>query len=403
MKMTMGASESMEEGLHMAMKMEMSIEMKMILGILLGVIKSLKACQYVDIKTLKHINSQLAQNRNKISRKELTGLAKIFVKKSGVNAAERFKQSIQAVAKFVPDLDDLRDFADDIGKVIKKHASRKLENQRKRGGVSSALRALLFGRYNIQPRFDQSADGILKLIKAIPQCVDGKPLWALAGGWAVEFLTGEKRDHQNLDVLVIEKNPFPISSSNTRADDYFGVISSTDKFITNNCLQEIKFNGQFVITLKPEYLFLSKFLKSPREKDSQDLRSLVKAFGKTWNLKLMSKIIDKNNCGFKWKAELLGILNSPDPDEILKKLSEFWDKGDKRTFFSNEAIVGRALLKGSSNYTFHVNQSSFNERTDYSGLSGKEKFRKAYEDLSPKAKRSQLFWDKIQGKIPEAW
>lgn len=170
------------------------------------------------------------------------------------------------------------------------------------------------------------------MLAAVPQWNDSidRYEWVLAGGWAVEILTGENlRLHHDIDAVLLVGTPLHLDCDVVNTEDYFDVLSCTPRFIRANCIVkqiwQYEDNRYAVGLLCPEFLFLSKILRPPRPKDWEDVKLLLFHFAKDWDLKLMLKLIHRNNCGFDQTRKLMRILRTRNVNSIIKVLQCFRD------------------------------------------------------------------------------
>ncbi len=174
---------------------------------------------------------------------------------------------------------------------------------------------------------DGTPENLAQLLVAMPQKYgENEDLcWIVGGGWAVELLTGtHARHHHDIDTVIVADHPYFLDCDEVNTDDYFGVIGCTRKFLVEECVKNVywglgPFSG-FVSVLRPEFLFLSKILKTPRLQDWDDVQLLVRKFCGDWNLDLVRKLIRRNTCGFKKGSKLLKLLETRHTETILKKL-----------------------------------------------------------------------------------
>lgn len=135
-----------------------------------------------------------------------------------------------------------------------------------------------------------SPEDLRTLLSTNPQRTGESLNYLLGGGWAVEILTGQKREHHDLDVVQISRVPISYRLDLQRPDNYFGIITIPGRVLAQEHTLQVDwqahkeypelFKGEVeVYTPSYEFLFLSKiagFLREPREKDVQDLRALAR-------------------------------------------------------------------------------------------------------------------------------
>lgn len=117
---------------------------------------------------------------------------------------------------------------------------------------------------------------------------EGKIRYVLAGGWAVEALTGKKREHHDIDIIATSKKPLIYQLDKMNAGNYFQILSLSVKDLLEKHTLKVKWEPGYnnitnwpdeIYSVSPEFLFLSKlagFMRSPREKDIEDLETLAK-------------------------------------------------------------------------------------------------------------------------------
>lgn len=176
--------------------------------------------------------------------------------------------------------------------------------------------------------FDGSVENLQELLKTTPQVKDNALHYLVAGGWAVEMLTGEKREHHDIDVITLKNIPFAYNLDIQKSTRYFQTLSikpekMLKKYTTKANLKTESGKKKIVYVPKPEFLFLSKltgFLREPREKDYEDLKSL-------------SKIIDEKKGVYNKFRDLLGQIpginrNFQKNKNLFKELGNSIKEGD---------------------------------------------------------------------------
>ena len=108
--------------------------------------------------------------------------------------------------------------------------------------------------------------------------------YLLAGGWAVELLTGSKREHEDIDVFCVDEDY--LSTLNTsigpgfvndeRAAIFyahcFGNFST--RLIKKHYTQEVEIGNRKVVIPSTEFLLLFKLFLPLREKDAHDVAAI---------------------------------------------------------------------------------------------------------------------------------
>lgn len=131
------------------------------------------------------------------------------------------------------------------------------------------------------------------LLRTHPQVTPkGEIQYLVAGGWAVELLTGVERHHHDLDVINLVGIPFSYRLDEQKPEQYFETLSLQPEEYLDHMTAVDWTRKTFVSTIPrkkakkthhvyvpvPEFLFLSKiagFLRAPRDKDYVDLESLA--------------------------------------------------------------------------------------------------------------------------------
>ncbi len=150
-----------------------------------------------------------------------------------------------------------------------------------------------------------TSDNLEKMLKEFPQkSKRGSPNYLLAGGWAVELLTGNQREHEDIDVICIDEeylSIFNTSVGSSRTNDQRAAIYYAMNFgkiptasIRRNYTQEIEWvnSDQLVVIPSTEFLLLSKILGPLREKDLYDVVAILKT--QDINPKKLANIIRKS-------------------------------------------------------------------------------------------------------------
>lgn len=317
-----------EQRIKQMLKLSLRQELKIVLKQTLALIQAIKLGQRVSVRQLQEIKQAVAE----LTRQDALDLAHETIRRGGIERAYQFGYALRCVAGFDPNsFDQLSALSRAmIEKVKREQDRRERRHLHHRPAVTLALRLILR-----QPDFlggrDGTPESLADLLRSVPQVNDCAQVeWVLAGGWAVEMLTGENlRGHHDIDAVLMTSRPLHLDSDEQHADDYFGVISTTRRFLRQNCLRQVQWQlGDekfYVVVLCSEYLFLSKFLREPRDKDWDDVVELVNQFAESWDLELIRKLIKRNCCGFNRTRELMKTLRLRDPATIVNNLSCFWD------------------------------------------------------------------------------
>ncbi|MCC7522477.1 hypothetical protein IT407_01590 [Candidatus Uhrbacteria bacterium] len=322
--MSLSMSPRLEQRIEQTLKQELRQEIRLALEQLLRLIQTLKLGHKLDMKRLTQFQERVAS----LDQSDYRG----FIHKLSNEGASSLRELADAFIGVGQRHEQLRGLTK-FGSHLANRAESMEQESYKPDNFGIGLRMALCVRNTQEAPVPRGMYGTPENLEALlemyPQSApDGTLRWILAGGWAVELLTSVPlRDHHDIDTLLLTKRPRFLDTDQINSDDYFGVISCTDDFVVRYCCQGAPWtwNGMTyrLMVLRPEFLFCSKFLKPPREKDWDDVVELAKKFSKTWNLLLIRRLIDRNSCRFKRGKELLGILRSRDPETIIEKLRPF--------------------------------------------------------------------------------
>src|SRR3989344_2374485 len=140
-----------------------------------------------------------------------------------------------------------------------------------------------------------------------PMSKRGNVNYILGGGWASEILTGNVRDHHDLDVVKLDDGYLlNYRIDEQTSDNYFGTFSLEPGELLKHFVDIVKWNPKktrprmqdktyTLPVLSAEFLLLSKacgFLRAPRDKDIFDIEALA------------SKIDDYKTAKNKWQLLL---------------------------------------------------------------------------------------------------
>jgi hypothetical protein len=317
-------SPRLEQRIQQKLTQELRQEIRLVLEQLLRLIQTLKLGQKLDMKRLLQFQDRVKA----LDTSDYRGLIHKLSDEGGGNLRE-LAHAFTGVGRRHNELHELAQF----GSHLASRAESMEREFHKPENFGIGLRMVLRLRKTLEGPVPYgmlgTPENLEALLEMYPQSApEGTLRWILAGGWAVEFLTGAHlRDHHDIDTLLLTKRPRFLDTDHIKSDDYFGVISCTDDFVTRYCCQGVPWvwndKTYYIMVLRPEFLFCSKFLKPPRDKDWDDVVQLVQRFSKTWNLLLIRRLIDRNSCRFRRGKELLGILRSRDPEAIIKLLHSF--------------------------------------------------------------------------------
>lgn len=335
MSMSVGCYVRQEQKLAQMVKLSLRQELKIVLKLIIAMIQALKIGQKISVKQIQEIKQAVAE----LTRSDVGDLAYEMIRQGGIERACQLGYALHSVAKFDPDnFLGLAIFAGATIEEVRKEQDRRDHKYWSHCGpkITMALRLILR-----EPKFlggrDGTPESLADLLRSVPQANDRMQVeWVLAGGWAVEMLTGKHlREHHDIDAVLMTSKTLHLDSDEQHSDDYFGIISSTRSFLRQNCLREVQWQyGEEkldVAVLCTEYLFLSKFLREPRGKDWDDVVELVSQFAGTWDLALIKKLIKHNCCGFNRTRELMQILKLRTPAKVLDYLSRFWGEKEPQS------------------------------------------------------------------------
>lgn len=328
--MSMSCYVHQEQKVEQALKLTLRQELKLVLKLIMALIQAIKMGQRISILHIQEIRQAVA----KLGLQDATDLAVGTIRQGAIEQASQLAYALRCVSQYdAGNFSDLSFFAKTMIETVSREQDRR--HQQKAYWLSRGPRITLALRLILrEPNFlggrDGTRESLADLLGSVPQINYRLQIdWVLAGGWAVELLIGKHlRAHHDIDALLMTSKPLHLDSDEQHADDYFGVISCTRKFVAQHCLHRVQWqygrDSFEVIVLCPEYLFLSKFLRRPRDKDWDDVVVLVSQFSRTWNLELMKKLIHRNCCGFRRTRELMRVLRLRDPAKIVEGLSRFW-------------------------------------------------------------------------------
>lgn len=322
--MSLSMSPRLEQRIKQTLKQELRQEIRLALEQLLRLIQTLQLGQKLDMARLLQFQERVTT----LDAADYRGLIRKLSDEGGGNLRE-LAHAFTGVAQRHDQLRELAKFGTHLASRAESMERESYKPEHFGIGLRMALRLRHKLEEPVPHGISGTPENLETLLEMYPQSApDGTLRWILAGGWAVELLTGAHlRDHHDIDTLLLTKRPRFLDTDHIKSDDYFGVISCTDDFVTGYCCQGVPWvwNGKtyYLMVMRPEFLFCSKFLKSPRDKDWDDVVQLVQGFSKTWNLLLIRRLIDRNSCRFRRGKELLGILRSRDPEAILKLLRPF--------------------------------------------------------------------------------
>lgn len=326
MGMSFGHYQRVEHRLEQMQKLELRQELKLVLRLLLKLVQALAQTQCITLEQIQEIRQAVAG----LADRDVSDLAHETIRRGGLRNAFAVSETLHAVARFAPDaFGTLTEFANAVTGAARREENRRDRHVQHQGPVL-ALRLIL---REPEPPFLGGCVGtpenLAQLLDAVPQRSDaGDVRWVLGGGWAVELLTGRSRPHHDIDTVVMARDPLYLDTDAVHTDNYFGILSCTRLFLARHCTRRVTWTHggrtHDVVVLTPEFLFLSKFLCTPRDKDWADVVALVETFAETWDLVLLGKLLKRNQCSFTRTRELMRVLRLRKPEQILAHLRSFW-------------------------------------------------------------------------------
>ena len=318
--LTLGQSQRLEQRVVQLLKLELRQELRLVLEQILKILQRLVQKWEISMEAVGALNETMVE----LSWEDRQDIAHELVRRSNTWESEALQSILHFAGRQDTEFLGIRNFTLAIrDKLELRHVH--LQRQ----AVTFGLRLILK-----RPEFMGGQPGepknLADLLESVPQKDEPRDRyeWILAGGWAVELLTGEHlRSHHDLDAVLLTSEPLYLDCDVVHTQDYFGVLSCTSRFIRGSCVQECGWeyegNTYTVGVLCPEFLFLSKILCPPRSQDWDDVELLVARFSSDWDLDLIGKLIARNNCGFTQTRALLRILRTRDPKSIIDELARF--------------------------------------------------------------------------------
>lgn len=316
----------MRQALRQMLKVELSLELRQLLRQLLQLVEELIQGD-LTMRSVRTFEQAIAEHQ----ACELDDVAHELVRTSPIERTQTVLTVLEYIVAHTREPSDMLGF---LARTLReKRLERALPAARVEEGLAQGMRLVLHRPWSHSGGGKPGTpENLVKLLQAIPQYDEhlDRQLWVLAGGWAVELLTGEHlRDHHDLDALVLTRRPLYLDCDKVHTDDYFGVISTSNRFIRDRCIRTVAWShGRRtfqVDVLCVEFLFCSKFLQKPRPQDWEDVQLLTRKFIKTFDLLLLEDIAKRNACGLSRSRvrELLAILRSRDPEAVIAQLSRF--------------------------------------------------------------------------------
>lgn len=317
---TLGQSHRLEQHVQQLLKQELRQDLRLVLEQLLEILQRLVQKWEISMEDVRGLNDTMAR----LPYGDRQGIAHELVRRSSTTNAQVLESVLRFAARQEREFSGVHNFALAIGDKIEL-----CQAHRQAHAVTIGLR-LILKRPEFMGGKSGEPENLADLLESVPQADETtqRYSWILGGGWAVELLTGEHlRWHHDLDAVLLTGKPLYLDCDVVHTEDYFGVLSCTSRFIRSNCIQEQEweYDGRSytVGMLCPEFLFLSKILRSPRPQDWEDVQLLVRRFANDWDLELIRKLISRNNCGFTQTRTLMKILRTRNAQAIIDGLQQF--------------------------------------------------------------------------------
>lgn len=149
---------------------------------------------------------------------------------------------------------------------------RMLQRQEQRLEAALEIRQFLEEEKEHAPNYDL----LLQLLSRVPQVKNRALNYVIAGGWAVDLLTNQQRPHNNINVIVLDKDRQEIGTGQHL--EYFNIRYMLAPLNRSNVY--VSFVDSIpVYTPCPEFMLTTKILpykgEAPREKDLSDAQSII--------------------------------------------------------------------------------------------------------------------------------
>jgi hypothetical protein len=100
--------------------------------------------------------------------------------------------------------------------------------------------------------FDSSGNDrytdIHHFLKNYPQKINQRIRYLVAGSWAIEFLTGKRLSHKDIDIIVIQNPLWYLDNAKTKEEKCDGVIPLSNKYFDNrNIIKCTKINKNIYV------------------------------------------------------------------------------------------------------------------------------------------------------------
>jgi hypothetical protein len=312
----------LEQRLAHLMRIVLRQELRLVLEQLLKLMQSIRQGRAISYRNI----IQLRRTTSVLDERDLHNLAHETIRRLSIDEGRALTETLRCVANF--DGERFRGVAALHQKL--ELVLRNRENWRagERRPMALALRLMLK-----EPPFfggATSAADLARLLKTVPQLdQQGRIQWVLGGGWAVELLTGVNlRSHHDIDTIVMTSKPLYLDTDQVHSDDYFGSLSCTRRFMLKRCVTTVEWTYRkqtfTVLVAKPEFLFLSKFVRAPRPQDWEDAKLLIQTFYKTWDRRLTRALLDRTACDFAGRPLMFEAFRFKSATTVIVRLATIW-------------------------------------------------------------------------------
>jgi hypothetical protein len=313
----------LEQRLAQLMRLVLRQELRLVLEQLLKLMQSIRLGQAISYGNI----IQLRRATNQLDERDLYNLAHETVRRLSIDEGRALTETLGCVANF--DGDRFRGIAALYQKLEIVLHKREGERVGERRPMALALRLMLKEQPFFAGDHTSKAD-LARLLKTVPQLDQhGRIQWVLGGGWAVELLTGVNlRSHHDIDTILMTSKPLYLDTDQVHSDDYFGSLSCTRRFMLQRCVTTIEWTYRkqtfMVQVAKPEFLFLSKFVRAPRPQDWEDAKLLIQTFRETWDRRLTRALLDRTACDFVQRPRMLRALRFKSATTVIARLATIW-------------------------------------------------------------------------------
>lgn len=317
-------TQRLEQMLKLALRQELRLLLRQLIRLLQKIVQE----QRIDLAQLHAIDETIA----KVPREDFADFAHEMVRREGLCAAESLLGVFQFASRYRVDRTDLfniRLFTDDLERVVDREIGRR--NRWHGTRMRLALCLILQNPHFFGGR-GGSEDDLHELLLSCPQR-DKRDnlLWILGGGWAVQLqCPGYKREHHDIDTLIVTSRPLQLDTDTTHVDEYYGTLALNRRTVVDRCVRVVQWTHEasgtqhVVDVLCPEYLFTSKFIRQPLRGDWEDVQELVRQHLTHFDLRLLRRISSQKVCGLSDWQRLRGCLESRDVAQAIPALERFW-------------------------------------------------------------------------------